>query len=56
VELLGDADPHKLDWTNGVHQIVRAQVFAPTLSGSADWVGQSYGRPLAKRLAAALSV
>jgi len=51
VELLGDAEPHKLDWTNAERRIVRAQAFAPTLSGRVDWVGQSYGRPLARRVA-----
>jgi CelD/BcsL family acetyltransferase involved in cellulose biosynthesis len=54
VELLGDSEPHKMVFAQGHRSMVRAQAFAPTLSGRFDRVARGYARPLARRGAAAV--
>lgn len=52
-ELLGDEEPHKMVFAQACRGIVRAQSFAPTLSGRLDRIQRSYARPVARRLGAA---
>ena len=54
-ELLGDSEPHKMVFAQGHRTMIRAQAFAPTLSGRLDRLARSYARPLARRGAAAVS-
>lgn len=52
-ELLGAAEPWKLEWTCHCHERILVRSYAPTVLGAADHAAQAaylrYGRPLAKR-------
>jgi CelD/BcsL family acetyltransferase involved in cellulose biosynthesis len=52
-ELLGAAEPWKLQWTRHCHERILLRSYAPTVLGVADHAAQSayfrYGQPLAKR-------
>lgn len=52
-ELLGAAEPWKLEWTDRCHERILVRTYAPTVLGVADRATQTaflrYGRPLAKR-------
>jgi CelD/BcsL family acetyltransferase involved in cellulose biosynthesis len=52
-ELLGAAEPWKLEWTRDCHEQILVRSYAPTVLGVADRAAQTaylrYGRPLAKR-------
>lgn len=52
-ELLGAAEPWKLEWTSRCHERILVRSYAPTVLGVADRAAQTaylrYGRPLAKR-------
>jgi CelD/BcsL family acetyltransferase involved in cellulose biosynthesis len=52
-ELLGAAEPWKLQWTRECHERILLRSYAPTVLGVADHAAQSayfrYGQPLAKR-------
>ena len=48
-EFLGDAERHKLDWTDEVHVKQRLQAFTPTLGGTVNRIAWERGRPLLKR-------
>jgi CelD/BcsL family acetyltransferase involved in cellulose biosynthesis len=52
-ELLGDADPYKLSWTDRAREVWRVQAFASGPLGAAERLAWSRGRPLAKRALAA---
>jgi CelD/BcsL family acetyltransferase involved in cellulose biosynthesis len=49
-ELLGDAEPWKLEWTRSCRERVAFQAFAPSAAGSLEWLAHAYGRPLARSL------
>ena len=49
-ELLGGAEPWKLEWTRALRPRVQLQAFAPSLAGRADWVAHAHVRPAAKRV------
>ncbi len=49
LELLGSAEPYKLQWTDRVRERVLLQAFAPTPSGLLDDLAHRHGRPMAKR-------
>jgi CelD/BcsL family acetyltransferase involved in cellulose biosynthesis len=49
-ELLGQAEPQKLYWTEDVHERTQLQAFAPTLSGRLEDAAWRHGRPLVRRL------
>jgi len=51
-EFLGADEPYKLDWANGVHERVVLQAFAPSAAGSLEWLVQSRGRAIARRILA----
>lgn len=48
-EMLGDADPYKLKWTDTCRQMIRMEAFAPTPVGLAGYARVRVGRPLARR-------
>jgi CelD/BcsL family acetyltransferase involved in cellulose biosynthesis len=48
-EFLGGPEPHKLDWTETCHGLLRFQVFARTPAGLASRMAWRYGRPAARR-------
>ncbi len=48
-EFLGDAERHKLDWTDAVHVKQRFQAFAPTIGGAVNRIAWQRGRPILKR-------
>jgi CelD/BcsL family acetyltransferase involved in cellulose biosynthesis len=48
-EMLGDADPYKLRWTDTCRQMIRVEAFAPTPRGLAGLARVRVGRPLARR-------
>jgi CelD/BcsL family acetyltransferase involved in cellulose biosynthesis len=53
VELLGDADPYKLDWTQDTRSRVGLCAFPPDAAGTARWAAARAwraARPVAKRL------
>lgn len=52
-EFLGGPDPHKLEWTDTVHELIRVQAFPRSAPGFASRLLWVHGRPLAKRLVAA---
>ena len=49
-ELLGAAEPWKLQWTSVTRPRELVQLFRPSPTGLVDWSLFRYGRPLAKRL------
>lgn len=49
-ELLGAAEPWKLQWTSDTRPRELVQLFRPSPLGLADWTLFRYGRPLAKKL------
>jgi CelD/BcsL family acetyltransferase involved in cellulose biosynthesis len=49
-EFLGDAYPWKLEWTDNVRDRVVFEAFGNSPVGRSMWLGERYGRPLAKRL------
>lgn len=49
LELLGDEEPWKLEFTDVVRSRRLLQVFAPTPAGVVEWTAYRHGRPLAKR-------
>lgn len=49
VELGGGADPYKLQWADGVRELVGMAAFAPSAAGSLGWIAVARGRPLAQR-------
>jgi CelD/BcsL family acetyltransferase involved in cellulose biosynthesis len=51
-EFLGADNPWKLEWTDTLRDRSLMQVFAPSLSGHADWAAYAYGRPFVKRVLA----
>ena len=46
-EFLGDAEPHKLEWTSDVRERLLLHAFAPTLTGLAQLALFRFGRPTA---------
>ncbi|HEY7004460.1 MAG TPA: GNAT family N-acetyltransferase [Gaiellaceae bacterium] len=48
-ELLGDAEPYKLAWTEACRDMVALHAFAPSALGRLAWSAMAYGRPAAKR-------
>ena len=54
-ELLGQADDYKRSWTSTVRERVRLQAFPSSPLGTAEYLAWRRGRPLAKRLQAAVS-
>ena len=48
-ELLGDAEPYKLTWTEACREMSVLHVLAPTALGRVAWLALAYGRPAAKR-------
>jgi CelD/BcsL family acetyltransferase involved in cellulose biosynthesis len=48
-EMLGDADPYKLRWTDTCRQMIRVEAFAPTPRGLVGLARVRVGRPLARR-------
>ena len=52
VELLGEAESWKLEWTSQVRERVLFQAFSGSPSGLAEWLAYAHGRPLAKRVLA----
>ncbi len=53
-EFLADAEEWKLDWTPAARSRMLLQAFSPSIAGRADALAYRYGRPLAKRLLAAV--
>lgn len=51
-ELLGDEEPYKLHFARSSRRIVRAQAFAPSLTGRLDHLREAYARPLGRKLLA----
>jgi CelD/BcsL family acetyltransferase involved in cellulose biosynthesis len=49
-ELLGDAYPWKLEWTDEARERVSFDAFGRSPVGRSMWLAERYGRPLAKRL------
>jgi CelD/BcsL family acetyltransferase involved in cellulose biosynthesis len=49
-ELLGAAEPFKMEWTDQTRERVRVQAFARSPAGLVSYAAQAYGRPLAKRV------
>lgn len=49
-ELLGDAYPWKLEWTDQARERVAFDAFGRSPAGTSRWLAERYGRPLAKRL------
>ena len=49
-EFLGGADPYKLEWTDTLQELNRAQLFRRNPAGSTDYLVWRWGRPLVKRL------
>ncbi len=49
-EFLGQAERHKLDWTEDCRELARLQVFAPTVAGRASRIAWTHGRDLALRV------
>ena len=50
IELLGDAEPYKLHWTDSVHERVSLQSFRRSALRCAQWAALAHGRPLALRM------
>lgn len=50
LELLGDAFPWKLEWTDTARERVLFEAFGSSPVGRSLWLAERYGRPLAKRL------
>lgn len=50
VELLGDAEPFKLTWTDATRDRVLFEAFARTPRGLAAFAAERYGRPAARRV------
>jgi CelD/BcsL family acetyltransferase involved in cellulose biosynthesis len=50
LELLGDAYPWKLEWTDEVRPRVLFEAFTSSPVGLGAWLAERHGRPLAKRL------
>jgi CelD/BcsL family acetyltransferase involved in cellulose biosynthesis len=48
-ELLGDADPYKLDWADELHERIELQAFAGSPLGRLEGLAQTHGRALARR-------
>ena len=48
-ELLGDADPYKLDWADELHERIELQAFARSPLGLLEGLAQTHGRALARR-------
>jgi CelD/BcsL family acetyltransferase involved in cellulose biosynthesis len=48
-EMLGDADPYKLKWTDTCRQMIRVEAFSLTPRGLAGLARVRVGRPLARR-------
>ena len=55
-EFLGQAERHKLDWTEDCRELARLQVFAPTLAGRGSRIAWTHGRGLALRARSLLRV
>jgi CelD/BcsL family acetyltransferase involved in cellulose biosynthesis len=55
LELLGKAEPWKLELTKLVRERVRLQSFAPSIPGRSVWAAYRFGRPHAKRAMAAVA-
>ncbi len=53
-EFGGNTEPWKLDWTSSVREKKLLQAFAPSLAGRTDALAFRYGRPVAKRVLAAV--
>jgi CelD/BcsL family acetyltransferase involved in cellulose biosynthesis len=49
IELLGAAEPYKLQWATGSRPRIALEVFSGSPTGRAAWAAAAYGRPLAKR-------
>ncbi len=49
-EMLGDADPHKMRWTDQCRERVHLQAFAPTVAGTVDRLWDTHARNAARRL------
>lgn len=49
-ELLGDADPYKLSWTEKVRDLVRLQAFGRTIPGLASRLAWTHGRSAVRRI------
>jgi CelD/BcsL family acetyltransferase involved in cellulose biosynthesis len=50
LELLGDAYPWKLEWTDVARERVLFEAFGSSAAGRSLWLAERYGRPIAKRL------
>jgi CelD/BcsL family acetyltransferase involved in cellulose biosynthesis len=48
-ELLGDADPYKLDWADELHERIELQAFTRSPLGLLEGLVQTHGRALARR-------
>jgi CelD/BcsL family acetyltransferase involved in cellulose biosynthesis len=53
-EFLGADEPWKLQWTQTTRRRTLFQAFAPTPRGRAEWAAFAWGRPIAKRVLAAV--
>lgn len=51
-EFLGNAERHKLDWTDAIHERRRLQLFPPNLRGRVERAAWTHLRPIAKRIVA----
>jgi CelD/BcsL family acetyltransferase involved in cellulose biosynthesis len=49
-EFLGTDEPYKLEWTDTCHELVRLQVFGPTVAGTASRLVWKRARPLVRAL------
>ena len=54
VELNGEAEAYKLNWTQDTRQYIRFEAFAPTVAGRMAWMEFNYSRPITSRLRQAL--
>lgn len=50
----GEDEPFKAEWTSGHRELRLLQLFAPSARGLIEWTAYAYGRPLAKRVVAAV--
>jgi hypothetical protein len=48
-ELLGDADPYKLEWSSGLRDLVSIEAFGRTPRGRGAHVVDGIARPIARR-------
>jgi CelD/BcsL family acetyltransferase involved in cellulose biosynthesis len=53
-EFLGGPDPFKLEWSDAARDRLLVEAFAPTPAGVVERTAYAYGRPLAKRVLAAV--